>query len=128
MGYPKFVYTGPTTVTIDSYPMNYIVKPRYKKVANVTDGGIVEVDTFHDRDIYTMRFELLTTTEKNNIITMFETVGAQGTDFDWYLDRDGSKTADVIWNPFEDEPSIEPDSDNPTVYWSWEVELWELIT
>jgi hypothetical protein len=127
MGYPKFIYTGPTTVTIDQMPIGYKVTARHKKITNVTDGGIVETDLYHNRDIYYLRFEMLTTTEKNNILTMWASV-ADGSDFDWYLDRDAAKTADVIWNPNEDEPQIEPHPDNPTEFWNWTVELWELIT
>ena len=128
MAYPKFIYTGsPTTVTIDQMPVGYKVLPRWKKITNVTDGGIVETDKLHERDIYYLKFEMLTTTEKNNILTMWAAV-ADGSDFDWYLDRDAAKTADVIWNPNEDEPQIEPDPDNPTEWWTWTVELWELIS
>ncbi len=127
MGYPKFIYAGPTTVTIGKAPADYLVLPRFKKVANTFDSGVTEVDTFHSRDIYTFRFELLSTTEKDNIITMFNAV-AGGADFDWYFDRDAAKTADVIWSPNETRPQITPDPDNPTQFWSWSIELWELIT
>jgi len=127
MAAPKIIYGG-TTILLGRYPTDYKVLPRYKKVTNISDGGIVETDHFHERDIYYLRFELLTTAIKTALLTMWKAYGAVGTDFDFYLDSGAAKTADVLWNPNEDEPQIEPDSENPTQFWNWTVELWELIT
>jgi hypothetical protein len=128
MAASKIIYTGPVTILLGQYPVEYKVMERYKKVSNTSDGGIVEVDTFHNRKIYYLRFEMLTTAIKDAIKTLWTVDGAIGVDFDWYLDSGAAKTADVIWNPSETEPQIEPNPDNPTQFWSWTVELWELLT
>jgi hypothetical protein len=127
MAAPKIIYTGANTILLGQYPINYKAIKRYKKVSNTTDGGIVETDSFHSRTIYYLRFELLTTAIKDSILALWAADGATGVDFDWYLDSGAGKTADVIWNPGEDEPQIEPMSENPTQFWTWNVELWELL-
>jgi hypothetical protein len=128
---PKITYTRAggqeVSLTLSQYPIDYIERPRFKKVNTEYDSGVVEVDTFNNRLVIPVRFELLLQSEADWIMQWFEERAAAGNEFTWYRFSDTSPGLTCIWNPSDTTPDVAPMSDNPAYYFTFNAEFWEVI-
>ena len=128
---PKITYTrangDPVSRTFSQFPIDYIERPKFKKVFNEFDSGIVETDTFNNRLIIPVRFELLLQSEADWIMQWFEERAAAGNSFTWFRFSDSSPGLTMIWNPSDDTPDVSPMPENPAVFFTFNAIFWEVI-
>ena len=128
---PKITYTRadttPVSLTLSQYPIDYIERPRKKKVHNEYDAGVVETDVFNERLIIPVSFELLLQNEADWIMQWFSERGGAGFPFEWFRFSDTSPGLTMIWNPSDNVPDVAPMSDNPSVFFTFNAEFWEVI-
>lgn len=128
---PKIIYTradtSPVSLTLSQFPIDYIERPRFKKVNTEYDSGVVEVDTFNNRLIIPVRFELLLQNEADWIMQWFTERAAAGHSFTWFRFSDTSPGLTMIWNPGDNRPDVAPMSENPSTYFTFSADFWEVI-
>lgn len=128
---PKITYVpsagGSTSFTLSQYPKyseHWISKANH----TVTDGGVVERHVFHQRFVYRLSFELLNSTDITAINTWWNDRAALGYSFTFFRFGLTDPGVTCIWQPSETEPQIAPMDENPSVWYSWTVEFWKVLT
>ncbi len=128
---PKITYTrandDEVTLTLSQYPIDYFESPKFKSVFTEYDSGVVEKDTFNNRLIIPVSFEMLKQNEADWIAQWFTERAAYGFPFTWFRFSETSPGLSMIWNPSDSSPNITPMSENPAVFFNFSAVFWEVI-